>query len=131
MIQYTIYIIHCTMYIYVYYTRIVYSIQKIQKFEQPLLYSILYCTVGVVQIFVFFFAGGVTGSLHIREDCCKVSAKNNDRYPPANVILCLHLNNSTHKLCSNTWFPPTRFLKLTDCFKLFFCESKQMNVGAY
>ena len=58
--------------------------------------------------------------------CCKVSAKNNDRYPPANAILCPHLNNSTSKLCSNTWLSPTRFLKLNDCFKLFFCKSKKL-----
>ena len=32
-----------------------------------------------------FFAGGFTGSLYIREHCCKVSAKNNDRYPPENA----------------------------------------------
>ena len=67
-----------------------------------------------------FFADGVTGSLYIREHCCKVSAKNIDRYPPANDILCLHLNNSTSKLRSNTWLSPTRFLKLNDCFQLFY-----------
>ena len=65
-----------------------------------------------------FFADGVTGSLYIREHCCKVSAKNIDRYPLANAILCLHLNNST--LRSNTWLSPTRFLKLNDCFQLFY-----------
>ena len=84
----------------------------------------VHCTLGVAQIFVFF-TGGVTGSLYIKEHCCKVSAKNNDRYPPANVILGPHLNNSTSKLCSNTWLSPTRFLKLNDCFKLFFCKSKK------
>ena len=50
-----------------------------------------------------FFAGGVTGSLYIREHCCKVSAKHNDRYPRANPVLCLHLNNSTSELCRDTW----------------------------
>ena len=43
--------------------------------------------------FLYYFADGVTSSLYIREHCCKVSAKTNDRYPPANAILCLHLNN--------------------------------------
>ena len=84
-----------------------------------------YCIVGVAQIFVFF-AGGVTGFLYIREHCCKVSAKNNDRYHPANAILCPQLNNSTSKLCSNTWLSPTRFLKLNDCFKLFFYKYKKI-----
>ena len=49
-----------------------------------------------------FFAGGVTGSLYIREHCGKLSAKNNDRYPPANAVLCLHLNYSTSELCRDT-----------------------------
>ena len=75
------------------------SILKV-RFEEKV-YTV-HCTVGVAQIFVFF-AKGVTGSLYIREHCCKVSAKNIDRYPPANAILCLHLNNSTSKLRSNTW----------------------------
>ena len=50
-----------------------------------------------------YFADGVTGSLYIRDQCCKVSAKNNDRYPPANAVLCLHLNNSTSELCRDAW----------------------------
>ena len=33
----------------------------------------------------------------------KVSAKNYDRYPPANAVLCLHLDNSTSELCRDTW----------------------------
>ena len=53
--------------------------------------------------FTDFFAGGVTGSPYIGEHCCKVSAKNNDRYPLANVVLCLHLNYSTSELCRDTW----------------------------
>ena len=63
----------------------------------------VHCTVGIAQKSRIFFAGGVTGSLYIREHCCKVSAKNNDRYPPANAVLCLHLNNSTSELCRDTW----------------------------
>ena len=50
-----------------------------------------------------YFADGVTGSLQVRDQCCKVSAKNNDCFPPANAVLCLHLNNSTSELCRNTW----------------------------
>ena len=73
-----------------------------------------------------FFADGVTGSLYIREHCCKVSVKNNDRYPPANAILCLHLNNSTSKLRSNTWLSPTRFLKVNDCFQLFYDKPNKL-----
>ena len=89
------------------------------------LYSIHWYTMYIVQCILYtrgcskitdFFAGGVIGSLYIREHCCKVSAKKNDRYPSANAILCLHLNNSTRKLCSNTWLSPTRFLTLNDCF---------------
>ena len=53
-------------------------------------------------------------------------SEKNDRYPPANAILCPHLSNSTNKLCSNTWLSPTRFLKLNDCFKIFFCKSKEL-----
>ena len=48
----------------------------------------LYCTVGVAQIFQFtctFFGA----SLHIVEHFYKVSAKNNDRYPNLNAVLCL------------------------------------------
>ena len=33
----------------------------------------------------------------------KFQQKNNDRYPPANAILCPHLNNSTSELCRDTW----------------------------
>ena len=76
--------------------------------------------------FLNFFADGVTGSLYIREHCCKVSAKNIDHYPPANAILCLHLNNSTSKLRSNTWLSLTRFLKLNDCFQLFYDKSSKL-----
>ena len=72
------------------------------------------------------FADGVTGSLYIREYCCKVSAKNIDRYPPANAILILHLNNSTSKLRSNKWFSPMRFLKLNNCFQLFYDKSNKL-----
>ena len=71
----TLYSIHCILYS-VYYT--LYSVQ---------------CTLysrGCSKI-TDFFAGGVRGSLYIIEHCCKVSAKNNDRYPPANAVLCLHL----------------------------------------
>ena len=52
-----------------------------------------------------FFVGGVTGSLYIGDQCCEVSAKNNDRYQPAstNAVLCLHLNNSMSELCSDAW----------------------------
>ena len=76
--------------------------------------------------FCIFFADGVTGSLYIREHCCKVSAKNNDRYPPANAISCLHLNNSTSKLRSNTWRSPTRFLKVNDFFQLFYDKPNKL-----
>ena len=61
----------------------------------------VYCTVGVAQIFRFtcrFFGA----SPNIVEHFCKVSAKNNDRYPTQNAVLCLPLNNSTSILCSNT-----------------------------
>ena len=80
-----------------------------------------------------FFAAGVTGSLYIREHCCKVSAKNNDRYPPANAVLCLHLHNSTSELCHDTWLSwvltwtsPTRFLNVNDYFQLFFDKSNKL-----
>ena len=73
-----------------------------------------------------FFADGVIGSLYIREHCCKVSAKNIDRYSTANAILCLHLNYSTSKLRSNTWLSPTRFLKSNDCFQLFYDKSNKL-----
>ena len=44
----------------------------------------------------------------------------------ANAILCLHLNNSTSKLRSNTWLSPTRFLNLNDCFHLFYDKSNKL-----
>ena len=48
------------------------------------------------------------------------------RYPPGNDILCMHLNNSTSKLRSNTWLSPTRFLKLNDYFHLFYNKSNKL-----
>ena len=62
---------------------------------------VVHCTVGVAKIFRFtctFFGA----SLHIVEHLPEVSAKNNDRYPNLNAVLCLPLNNSTSILCSNT-----------------------------
>ena len=50
-----------------------------------------------------YFGDGVTGSLKVRDQCCKVSAKNNDCYLPANAILCLHFSNSKTELCHDTW----------------------------
>ena len=63
-------------------------------------YTIHY-TVGVAKIFdslAHFFGA----SLHIVEHAYRVSAKNNDRYPTQNAVLCFPLNNSTSILCSNT-----------------------------
>ena len=83
--------------------------------------------------FTDFFASWVTGSLYVREHCCKVSAKNNDRYPPTNAVLCLHLNYSTSKLCRDTWLSwaltwpsSTHFLIVNDYFQLFFDKSNKL-----
>ena len=101
------------------------------KIPTPSLYGVycivfsVYCILGVAQIFRFtctFFGA----SLHTVEHVYKVSAKNNDRYPNLNAVLCLPLNNSTSILCSNTWLSPTRFVKLNDCFKLYFSKSKKL-----
>ena len=61
----------------------------------------IYCTVGVAKIFDLL-AHFLGASLHIVEHFYKVSAKNNDRYPYLNTVLCLPLNDSTSILCSNT-----------------------------
>ena len=61
----------------------------------------IHYTVGVAKIFRFtctFFGA----SLHIVEHLPEVSAKNNDRYPNLNDVLCLLLNNSSSILCSDT-----------------------------
>ena len=60
--------------------------------------------IGVAKIFRFtctFFGA----SLHIVEHLPEVSAKNDDRYPDLNAVLCLPLN---------------------DCFELYFSKSKKL-----
>ena len=61
----------------------------------------VHCTLGVAKIFRFtctLFGA----SLHIVEHLPEVSAKNNDRYPTQNAVLCLPLNNFMTILCRDT-----------------------------
>ena len=46
---------------------IIYNVQCLKKHMMS-----VHCTVGVAQKSRIFFAGGVTGSLYIGDQCCKV-----------------------------------------------------------
>ena len=54
------------------------------------------CTLGVAQNFRFACTL-FEASLHKGEHFPKLPAKNNDRYPTRNAVICLLLNNSTSK----------------------------------
>ena len=71
--------------------------------NQPSFHDKLQCILGVAQKSRIFLRAELQGRYISGNTAAKFQRKIMTATPPANAVLCLHLNNSTSELCRDTW----------------------------